>query len=111
MQQAYFNAVMPMKIFPSTIQEFKSEEKDAAADSTQQSSTLTLVTLSSPLTPIDAVEFSTPHEPPCWRSLRLDSDEKMNALCAFDDVFYNSDDNGPPKATEADSFHNEKAIL
>ena len=35
----------------------------------------------------------------------------MDALGAFDDVFYNSDVNGPPEATEADSFHYEKAIL
>ena len=35
----------------------------------------------------------------------------MNALGAFDDVFYHFDGNRPPEVTEADSFHYEKAIL
>ena len=58
MAAGYFNTFMTMMISPSI-----TEEKDAAADSTQLSSIPTPVTISLPFTPIDAVEFSTPHEP------------------------------------------------
>ena len=101
-----------MMISAPTTQESYSEEKDAAAaDSTQQSSTPTPVVFNSPLTPINAVEFSTPHELSCRRSLLLDNDELMDALGTFDYVFYNSDGNEPPEVTETDSFRNENVIL
>ena len=86
------------------------QEQDATATTTKNTSTPAPVTFGSPLTPLDEVELSTPHEPQCRRSLLKDNDAFWDALEVFDDCMYDSDGNMPPEVTEVDLFHFEDAI-
>ncbi len=71
----------------------------------------TPVAFGSPLTPIDAVDFSTPQEPQCRPSLFLENDKFVDALDDFLDCMYDSDGNGPPEAKEEGRFQFEEAVL
>ena len=86
-----------------------SQGQEAIAPTTKNPLMPTPVIFSSPLTPLNEVELSTPHEPQCHRSSLKDNNDFWDALDAFNNCLYDSDGNVPPESTEADSFHYEES--
>ena len=107
---AYFGIKMASMISPVTKGDSKIETQEIEDNTDEKPSTPTPVTFGSPLTPIDAVDLSTPQEPQCRRSLFLENDEFVDALDDFIDCMYDSDGNGPPEAKEEDQFQFEEAV-
>ena len=99
---AYFDVKMATMISPATKGDSKIGTQGNEDKTDEKPTTPTPVTFGSPLTPIDAVDLSTPQEPQCRRSLFLENDEFVDALDDFLDCMYDSDGNGPPEAKEED---------
>ena len=69
------------------------------------------VIFGSPLTPLDEVELSTPHELQCHWSLLKDNEAFWDALEVFGNNMYNSVGNMSPEVTEVDLFCFKDSIL
>ncbi len=74
-QVAYFDIKMATTISPATKGESKVGSQGNEGNDEDKPSTPTPVTFGSPLTPLDAVDLSTPQEPQCRRSLFLENDD------------------------------------